>query len=82
MKTILLINQLSSQEGFNSIPTRVSFDDNLCKQFGPRSDLIKCRARAGSKHLMVFFSSLLSHSDKVSFCDQSSSVRSLSSVNN
>ena len=27
----------------------VSHADNLCKQFGPRSDPIKCQSRSGSK---------------------------------
>ena len=41
-----LVKFLSSMQSFNSFPASgdLSSADNLCKQFGPRSGLTKCRA--------------------------------------
>ena len=55
-----LINYISDKWTFWRVPLfylLVSSADNLCKQFGPRSDPTKCRAWSGSKlfdTLMVF----------------------------
>ena len=51
----------------NSAPILVSSADNLCKQFGPRSGLTKCRVWSGSKLCDTLMVSLIEFLRKLLF---------------